>query len=117
MGLDMSLVNKQGNEIAYWRKANCIHKWFCDNVNATENLVRYLISKEDIEKLLSVCREVAKNPNNASNILPTMDGFFFGDTSYDDMYFYKLNNTIKVLKEILLTFDFENDELYYIANW
>ena len=31
MGLDMMLVY-DGDQIASWRKANAIHKWFVDNV-------------------------------------------------------------------------------------
>ena len=31
MGLDMMLIYED-NQIASWRKANAIHKWFVDNV-------------------------------------------------------------------------------------
>lgn len=46
-------------QIAYWRKANAIHKWFVDNVqNGEDNCDYYLVSKEQIEELRDLCQEV-----------------------------------------------------------
>lgn len=47
------------DDVAYWRKANQIHKWFVDNVqDGTDDCDYYEVSKEDIEKLLNLCKEV-----------------------------------------------------------
>lgn len=49
-----------GDELAYWRKANQIHKWFVDNVqNGTDDCGEYLVSKEQIQKLLDTCKYLA----------------------------------------------------------
>lgn len=46
-------------EVCYWRKANQIHKWFVDNVqDGVDDCDYYEVTKEDIEKLLNVCKEV-----------------------------------------------------------
>lgn len=46
-------------EVAYWRKANAIHKWFVDNVqDGIDNCGYYEISKEKIEELRQVCTKV-----------------------------------------------------------
>ena len=46
-------------EVAYWRKANAIHKWFVDNVqDGTDDCNYYEVKKEDIERLLNICKEV-----------------------------------------------------------
>ena len=75
MGLDMYLHKRQKQdkkkleeldyedwkyrEIAYWRKANQIHKWFVDNVqNGEDDCGEYLVSKEQLEELLDLCNEV-----------------------------------------------------------
>lgn len=68
MGLDMSLYKiKKGEkynyqnaeEIIYWRKANMIHKWFVDNVQDGEDFGEaHKVSKEQIEELRNLCREV-----------------------------------------------------------
>lgn len=46
-------------ECCYWRKANAIHKWFVDNIqNGKDDCEYHEVKKEDIEKLLSICKEV-----------------------------------------------------------
>ena len=118
MGLDMYLRNKDDAEIAYWRKANAIHRWFCDRLGIFGNdHSDEWINKEILEDLLSDCRKVVENPNDAPIILPTMDGFFFGDVTYGELYFSNIEQTINQLTNILSTFDFDNDDLYYEAYW
>ena len=47
--------------VAYWRKANAIHKWFVDNVqNGVDNCQRSWVSIDQLNELLSVCHEVVK---------------------------------------------------------
>ena len=41
------------------------------------------------------------NPELAKSILPTCEGFFFGDTEYDDLYLDSLDYTSKLLGAIL----------------
>lgn len=46
-------------EIAYWRKANQIHKWFVDNcADGVDECQVVPIDKADLEKLLSVAKKV-----------------------------------------------------------
>lgn len=46
-------------EVAYWRKANAIHKWFVDNVqDGIDDCGYYEISKEKIQELRQVCTKV-----------------------------------------------------------
>lgn len=46
-------------ELAYWRKANAIHKWFVDNVQkGKDNCKRYRVKKGDLEALLDVVNEL-----------------------------------------------------------
>lgn len=45
-------------EEIYWRKANAIHKFFCDNGEEIEEQVIYKISKENLQELLNKCNEV-----------------------------------------------------------
>lgn len=46
-------------EVGYWRKANAIHKWFVENVQGGEDdCGQYEVSKEQLEELLDVCKEV-----------------------------------------------------------
>ena len=46
-------------EVAYWRKANAIHRWFVKNVqDDTDDCNPYEVSKEQLEDLLSICKLV-----------------------------------------------------------
>ena len=47
------------NELAYWRKANAIHKWFVDKVqDGNDDCGEYKVSKEQLQDLLNTCTEV-----------------------------------------------------------
>lgn len=50
------------DEIAYWRKANQIHKWFVDNVQGGEDdCGNYEVSEEQLRDLLAACVTVKVN--------------------------------------------------------
>lgn len=126
MGLDMYLVKNEdfSQEIAYWRKANAIHNWFVSNVqNGEDDCGYYEVSKDKLEELMQLCitvgvsDSITGNNYSAMKDLPTTNGFFFGSTDYDEYYYDTLKRTGKMLKEVLETFDFENDKLYYTSSW
>ena len=124
-------INKGGNEIivnpkkikyvieeaAYWRKANMIHKWFVDNVQDGEDDCRdYYVPIEILKELLDRCKKVSENHNLAESLLPTQDGFFFGDTTYNESYFTCIEDTINQLSGVL-EHATESDEFYYSSAW
>lgn len=46
-------------EVMYWRKANAIHNWFVQHVQGgDDNCESWLVSKEDIEKLVDACKTI-----------------------------------------------------------
>jgi coenzyme F420-reducing hydrogenase delta subunit len=110
--------------IAYWRKANHIHNWFVDNVqDGTDDCKQYFVSREKLQELEQLCRDVAANGTEefALEHLPTGSGFFFGGTDYDEYYFESVDWTAKRLAEILMTIPERTDmtgvEFYYQASW
>jgi hypothetical protein len=105
-------------EVAYWRKANEIHAWFVKNCQDGENDCReYGVSRDQLRKLLADCRKVIAAPADASEILPTSSGFFFGGTEYDEYYFEDIRNTIRMLEEILAEPETPDADFYYRASW
>ena len=137
-------------EEIYWRKANMVHKFFCDNGEEIEEQVIYKISKENLQELLDKCNEVLKkvilkegkiqngstynsktgqwepileegkyieNAEEIAEILPTMNGFFFGSTEYDEYYLEDIKYTKEKIENILDTIDFNEEECYYLASW
>lgn len=89
-------------EVGYWRKANCIHKWFVDNVQeGTDDCGDYEVSTDKLKQLLDLINEVLANKKKAHKLLPNASGFFFGSMDYDQYYFQDLEYTKKVIEDIL----------------
>ena len=109
-------------EVAYWRKANAIHKWFVDNVQeGNDNCGTYYVSREQLQELLTLIEEVLKAQDQpkgeaiAKEKLPTTSGFFFGGTDIDAYYYDDLTYTVEKLKKALSlsgSLDF-----YYHSSW
>lgn len=99
-------------QVAYWRKANMIHKWIENNVVEREisNCEEILLGKQDFQKLMMDCNTVLNDKSLASELIPTQDDFFFGSTKYDDEYFYDIKRTAELCKEIIDNWD---DSAYY----
>jgi hypothetical protein len=103
-------------EVAYWRKANQIHNWFVQNVqNGIDECQSSYVSREKLEELLDVCKQVEADNDLASTLLPSASGFFFGGTEYDEWYFKSILNTIVYLEDILS--DEMADDFEYNASW
>jgi len=92
-------------EVAYWRKANHIHKWFVDNVqDGVDDCGKYTVTRNQLNDLLQLCKDIIKSDKEKyikSPLLPTQSGFFFGGTEYDDWYFKSIEMTIEYLTEAL----------------
>lgn len=117
MGLDMMLVH-DGNEIASWRKANAIHKWFVDNVqDGVDDCGQYKVTKEHLIQLHNTCNNVLADPNLAEQLLPTQGGFFFGETNYGMNYTSDLEYTTREINHILEYKSYCLDDLYYCSSW
>ena len=111
MGLDMYLYGSKDEykqfdydighrvireEIGYWRKANQIHHWFVENIqDGIDNCAEYHVSKANLTELKNICEEVLENHSLAETLLPSQEGFFFGETDYDEYYFQDLEDTIQ----------------------
>lgn len=62
-GIISKRISEIVEEVAYWRKANAIHKWFIDNCGEGEDRndgAGMYVSKEQLEQLRDVCAEVLK---------------------------------------------------------
>lgn len=109
-------------EIGYWRKANHIHQWFVNNIqDSKDDCDEYYVNLQDLIKLKDDCLKVLndRTPENAQAILPTQEGFFFGDTSYDEHYYSVTENTVKIIDSIM---DDDFDEtltsiIIYQSSW
>ena len=109
-GVDVSV------NVAYWRKANQIHKWFVDNVQGGEDdCGDYYVSHDKLRELRETCRQAlfAKDPS----LLPPQGGFFFGNTDIDEWYWQDIKNTIKKLDRLFNLPDFDKLSFSYTSSW
>lgn len=99
--------------VAYWRKANAIHRWFVQNCADGEDDCRAMfVPYKKLVELRDLCEKVLADHSKAAELLPTQDGFFFGSTEYDEWYFNDVKHTLEVLKDID-----ENGTYEYEASW
>lgn len=103
-------------EVCYWRKVNAVHQWFVDNCqDGNDNCQQHHVEREHLENLLEGCRDVLADHDKAGDLLPTQSGFFFGNTDYDEYYFFDIEDTVKQLENALTLGD--GWEFYYQASW
>jgi hypothetical protein len=114
MGLDMYLTRIPKTEV-YWRKANAIHNYMVEHHDYDENCSRIELSRDDIEELRNRCTDVLSDRSLAPELLPTTDGFFFGDLEYNEWYFNTLERTEQELTALLS--DNSWDFMIYQASW
>ena len=103
-------------QVAYWRKANYIHKWFVDNVQeGIDNCGEYWVSNEKMQELYDTCVRALETKD--ATILSPTDGFFFGSTDIDQWYWQDLMNTIEQLNPLIKRPDFDKLSFYYQSSW
>lgn len=115
MGLDIFITKRKSTELAYYRKVNFLVKFFQEKGFDVENQTPLEVYREDILDLLERCDEVLGDHSKASELLPTMEGFFFGPIDYNEYYF----NSVQIVKddciELIKEFDTldENEHIYF----
>lgn len=104
-------------QLAYWRKANHIHKYFVDRCGGGKDECQDIYVPQDaLADLLWRCETIMNDKSRAQELLPTQSGFFFGGTEYDEWYYGDLERTISVLQNILKNAQ-ESWEFEYRASW
>mgnify|MGYP003341723335 FL=1 len=55
--------------VAYWRKANAIHKWFVDKCqDGVDECQETWLSREQLQELVDTCKNVLANKKKAGEI-------------------------------------------------
>ena len=104
--------------VAYWRKANAIHKWFVDKCqDGVDECQETYLSREQLQELVDTCKQVLTNMTLAESLLPSASGFFFGGTDYDEYYKQDLEYTVKRLEKILNDPALTKFDFYYQSSW
>ena len=116
--IDTKKIAYLSEEMAYWRKANQIHRWFVENVQQDkDDCGKYYVAEEDLKRLLDNVDAVLTDPKKAEKLLPPSAGYFFGSLDIDDSYFDDLRYTQKVLREVLKNPLKIGQSYYYESSW
>lgn len=100
-------------EVAYFRKVNFLLPFF----EYGENCSRLEIDDYKIDELLVKCKQVLEDHSLAETLLPTQSGFFFGNTEYNDWYFYYVKEVYDKFSEIAEDFNSDEDILTMFCWW
>jgi hypothetical protein len=113
----------RGQEVAYFRKVNFLHKWVEDHLNeGRETNCEYIpFHLEAMAGLTQTCATVIADPSLGPELLPTMGRFFFGNTKYDEYYIEDVGDVLTALARIL-AYERERDEpgcgqYSYYSSW
>ena len=111
-------------EVGYWRKANQIHKWFVENVQEdVDDCGYYDVSLDKINELLNIVNKILKTKDRkekdelAKELLPTQEGSFFGNQSYDNDYFEDLKHTKEIIEKLLKVKNLKDYDIEYTSSW
>ena len=123
MGLDQEFrVRQRGRddyeELAYFRKVNFLHG-FIETVvldNQPTNTDDIALSTDVLKDLIHRCESVLANHNRAPLLLPTREGFFFGNYNYDEWYFKDVQNVLDAARKAL-AMQLEGAEVVYWSWW
>lgn len=129
MGLDQYIERvttedkMHGEEVAYFRKVNFLHKWVEDHLNEGRetNCEPIPFHLEAMAGLVQTCAQVLDKPELGPELLPTMGRFFFGSEAYDEYYLGDVGDVLSALARIL-AYERTRDEpgsgqYVYISSW
>lgn len=119
MGLDIFFKKRVERELGYFRKVNFLVKYFTDLGFDVEHQIPFEITIEDIEVLLKRCKQVLKDHKLAPTLLPTMEGFFFGNTDYDEYYYQDIKEVRNFIEKDLIPEmkKLKDNESIYFETW
>jgi len=130
--------------VGYWRKFNALHYWFVENCQdgvddgkehyVTMNQMKELLDTlNEVKNLLDKSKLVSKVltdrvgkeitvecyecENEVRNILPPMEGFFFGGTEINQYYKDSIDISIEIVQELINESDKYSCEFHYHASW
>ena len=110
---DKILKDYYGYYVGYFRKVNCVYRYFEDElIDGTA-----WVTKSDCEDIVIRCSAVLENPNLASRLMPTQSGIFFGSTEYDKYYFSALKDVRKQFKSFIKYFKTDDDLMFIHMSW
>jgi len=118
MGLDMYLEARKFTSKEYFSPE--LYASLAKAIDKPEMDYLPSITVKQLITLKTMCNSVVreKNLSQAVAVLPTQDGFFFGNTEYNEYYFSDLEDTMKQIDFVLENYpDEEGWSFIYHSSW
>lgn len=120
LNINLQKIFSIKEQVGYWRKAHQIHNWFVENVqDGNDNCAYYRVSPEELSELLEIVNKVLSNRGTPQEAYVVNEHLPDGYDYDDEWYWLQMENTQKILNEILSdskTFDGWVD-YYYESSW
>lgn len=100
MGLNILFTKRKSESIGIFKEVSFLVKYFEDLGFDVSHQDSFEVSKEDVEVLLSRCKQVIKKHSLAEELLPTVEGF--GYDAYNETYYSDVRAIRDFIKDILL---------------
>jgi hypothetical protein len=112
-------------QVAYWRKANSIHRWFVEKIQdgVDECEPSRPITATELQELVAACEKglaafAAGDVKLAGDTVSPMSGFFFGSTEVNSYWADDLSTTIAKIKPLLaLLNEHPGIDVFYRSSW
>jgi len=116
--VDPSKIKNIEEDAGYWRKFNALHNWFVQNLQeGVDDCGKYYVSKDKVQQILSILKEIDQDNSKAEELLPTTNGFFFGGADYDEWYFKDIKYSIDIFEQVLKNIGTGSHDYYYQSSW
>lgn len=94
----------------------------CEKVLASCNLVEGEVRngysyENEVETPIIEQGRYVEDTETAKRLLPTTGGFFFGETDYNESYVEDIKNTIRIIRNVLATTNFNTHMICYASSW
>ena len=119
MGLDQKIIVQYDDELKYkyyYRKVNFLRRYMINTttLDCDSNLDCVEVSIDNLHRLHKLCKEVLENHTKGPELLPTLSGFFYGKTDYDEYYYYDIEHLTSDLNDI---FSYEEPQKAWYWDW
>ena len=110
-------------QVGYWRKDNAIHQWFVEHCGeGKDECQKMYVTIDQLKELRQICEKIIADNSLAEALLPTCDGFFFGDIEYDEWYFKGILYTKELLDDVIAFVESDQKgnseyDVVYQASW
>lgn len=119
MGLNQYIEDEEGNELAYFRKANSLHGWMdrlavARTGDGLDNGEPIKLTIDDLDQLMN---DIFETVYRGEEKMEPMPGFFFGNHNKNNAYWFGLGTLYQQVLDVARTMDKDGLETVNYKGW